>query len=288
MKKMISILTCSITILISPAFSQETEENSSDPFANDNDKVNVKKAKKPPEDRQGVTNLSHCYEVFSLPLAQAAFWQRQKLSDTELYKRMVDGLTNNTVIQENYTIMRLRSGEKSSSNAIVEYIYPTEYAPGKIPNSVGIAFTSPQTMENKANTTTKKAIPSTHAERLKNAPPLDSLSGIKTFSVPTSFETRHLGDSFEISSAINDSGTLVDLRIYAEHVKFVENTPWGQGQALVEQPEFETQSLKLGITAHVGRPVMLGTLNRTPDSKIDPNSANKVFYAFMTVSVAKP
>jgi len=68
----------------------------------------------------------------------------------------------------------------------------------------------------------------------------------------------------------------------------VENTPWGQGLGSVTMPEFERQSLQLGITAHIGRPVMLGTFNRTPDSKLDPDSANKVFYAFMTVSVAKP
>jgi len=138
-------------------------------------------------------------------------------------------LTNNTVIQENYTIMRLRSGEKSGSNAISEYIYPTEYEPGKIPSSVGIAFTSPMTTENKVtpkaqnnnNSTNKKGAASTHAEKLKNAPSLDSLSGLIIPETPTAFETRNIGTSVEISSAINNSGTLVDLRIYAEHVKLV-------------------------------------------------------------------
>ena len=225
-------------------------------------------------------NISLCYEVFSLSLSEAASLHRQNLSEVDLYKKMVVGLENKTITQETFTVLRSRSGEKTGTFAVTEYIYPTEFEPGKMPNSIGVAITTP--------TGKDQPTPLVDTTKLKNAPTLDSLPDLMTPAVGTAFETRYIGLNIEYEATVDAAGTLVDLRIYPEHVTFSGLTTWGQGVSLTQMPEFETQRLNTGITTHLGRPSLLGTLNRPPISKLDPDSANKVFYAFVTVSLIKP
>ena len=195
-----------------------------------------------------------------------------------MYKRQ--GLKGKIITQETLTVIRSRSGEKASSESITEFAYPTKFAPPELPNNVGVAITTPVGKD--------QPIPLADATKLKNAPSLDSLSGIKTPATPTRFETRNFGTIVEYQARLDAETNLVDLRISQELVTFSGYTKSGQGLSLTKMPEFETQSLFTAINAHVGQPFLLGTLNRPSISKLDPDSANKVFYAFVTVRLVKP
>ncbi len=224
-------------------------------------------------------SLSICYEVFSLPLAEAAELRRQRISDPELYQRMVDGLKNKTITQETFTVLRSRSGENTASRAISEYLYPTEFESAAIPNSVSVSFASPQVEG--------KPAPLVDTEKLKDAAPLNSVTGLHTSANPANFETRHTGATTQCEATILNK-LMVNLSMSNEHVELAGYTKWGQGASLVKKPLFETQKAHLHTTVRVDKPFLIGTMNRTPNSTLHPDSANKVLYAFVTISLAKP
>jgi hypothetical protein len=224
--------------------------------------------------------LSVCYEDFSLPLAAAAKLQRERLADSELYARLIAAVEKEMARQETFVMLRGRSGQKSTSESITEFIYPTEYIPANLPNSVGVAI-SPQ--EVKDATT-----PAIDPAKLKDAPPAASLAGLRTAATPSAFDTRNVGMVFEMEATLSEDGKIVDLRSVPEHVDLVERMAWGQDLSTAEMPIFESHRILSSTTVQIDRPHLLGTINRAPNSKLDPDSANRVWFAFVTVSLSKP
>ena len=225
-------------------------------------------------------NISICYETFSLPLAMAAKLQREQLSDSDLYTRIVTAVEKQTAHQETFTILRAKSGQKAISESISEQIYPTEYEPPELPNSLGVSIVPPAVKD------VPTPVPDT--EKLKDAPDLKSFDGVKTPATPTAFQTRNTGLTFEIEPTLAETGKIMDLRIVPGHVALVGHTASGQGLSTVEMPVFENQRLNTASTLHINQPFLLGTINRPPNSKLDPDSANRVWFAFVTGTLAKP
>ena len=225
-------------------------------------------------------NISICYETFSLPLAVAAKIQREQLSDSDLYARIAAAVEKQAARQETFTVLRARSGQRATTESISEQIYPTEYEPPELPNSVGVSIVPPPVKD------VPTPVPDT--EKLKDAPDLGSLEGIKTPATPTAFETRNTGVTFEIEPTLAETEKILDLRIAPGHVALVGHTTSGQGLSLIEMPVFENQSVNTSVTLHINQPFLVGTINRPPNSKMDPDSANRVWFAFVTGTLAKP
>ena len=78
---------------------------------------------------------------------------------------------------------------------------------------------------------------------------------------------------------------IIDLRIEPDAVFLAGNSEWGQELSKTEMPIFERQSLNTGATILPKRPYLLGTFNRPPSSKIASNSANRVWFAFVTARI---
>ncbi len=92
-----------------------------------------------------------------------------------------------------------RSGQRSTSESIEEFIYPTEYDPATIPEKV----------ESKDKEEADKS----------KVNPRDFAVG----PTPTAFETRNLGSMLEIEPTIDESGKLIDLRFIPEVVYHAGN-----------------------------------------------------------------
>ncbi len=225
-------------------------------------------------------NISICYETFSLPLAMAAKIQREQLSDSDLYTRILAAVEKQTARQETFTVLRSKSGQKAIAESISEQIYPTEYEPPELPNSVGVAIVPPAVKD------VPTPVPDT--EKLKDARDVGSYNGIQTPATPTSFQTRNIGVTFEIEPTLDETGKILDVSVFPGHVALVGHTAAGQGLSAIEMPVFETQSLHTASTLHINQPFLLGTVNRPPNSKVDPDSANRVWFAFVTGTLAKP
>jgi hypothetical protein len=198
-------------------------------------------------------NLSVVFETFSLPLAEAALLLREKPRDADLHARLVAGLAGQSVRQEGLTVIRTMEDSVARTAAVVEARAPTEYIAVWRP---GTSSGPPQPGE----------FPS---------------SLIPVFG--EAFETRQVG--FELAlEAGSEADDRLSLRIAPKWNRRAGRSFHGRGTARVAMPEFETQRMEAIIQAKAGKPSLLGSFNRTPESKIAPLAPTRVWFAFITVT----
>jgi hypothetical protein len=227
-------------------------------------------------------NLSLRFEDFSLDLAAAAELQRADLGDEELYRRLLAMVAKKEARQESMTVIRARSGNKALAESILETIYATEYEPPELPNTVGVSISPPKPADVPAPDT----VPET--DKLEQAVDASQLGDLRTPATPTSFETRNSGRTVEIEPTASADWQSIDLRFACDLVRHVGTSKHGQGLSVIEMPEFETQRNTTSVTITPGKPFLCGTVNRPPNSKVDADAANRIWFAFVTASYAKP
>ena len=225
-------------------------------------------------------NISICYETFSAPVALAVRIQREGKGGSELYARLSSGSEKDGVRQESFDIVRCRSGNKANLASITEEIYPTEFEGSSMPATVGIAVPSADSGDTPAPATNLSG----------GAPATDGPGVLPSPATPTSFDTRDVGKSLEVQATIGEdpSDPLVDLRFNPEHVSFVGREVWGQGVSTAEMPVFESQRTHTSMVVRKNHTTFMGTISRPPVSQADPDSANRVWFAFVTVKVVQP
>ena len=148
-----------------------------------------------------------------------------------------------------------RSGEKATIEVIREFIYPTEYEPPELPNTVG--------------TTTAGGGATTGAAIFPVTP-----------ATPTAFETRNTGVTLEIEPTIGENNYAIDLRFAPELVEFEGFINYGSpiqspatdalGNAIsvtitenrIEMPVFSTRRVTTALTIYDGYTVAVGGLMR--------------------------
>ena len=226
-------------------------------------------------------SMTVLFEMFSLPLQEAAQLIRSDKTDTQIYESLVKSSK-----QEAFVLMRGRSGDKFMTEAVHEHIYPTTYEPPELPETLGVQIVSAKVLKNEEEGVTevnKPEVPET--EKLSKAPSPELLSQIATPATPSAFETRNTGLMVEIEPIVRNDKKTVEVRIMPSFVHLLGTTTSGQGLAEAKMPHFETQRLKTAYTARVGRPYLLGTMNRSPFSKLE--GADKIWFAMVTVKPVK-
>lgn len=98
-----------------------------------------------------------------------------------------------------------RSGQQAIIESTRDFIYPTEYEPPELPNSIGSALT--------LDTFTGQAF--------------SSLSFVATPSHPTAFETRKLGTVFEVQPSVSADRSYVDLAFNFQMDEFLGFVNYG-------------------------------------------------------------
>lgn len=226
------------------------------------------------EDSESSTpvNLSVCYENFSLPLAQAAALQREGLTGAQLYAKVIAAVGEDSVRQETFCLMVVKSNQKSSNEIGSELIYPTEFEPGKLSDAVttGVLGTNKD-----GNSTPAGPLPVPGPVAIARTP-----------ATPTTFETRNVGFTFEIVPTLVNHRD-IGLISVVEHVDLAGRSSWGQEFSLAEMPNFEVRRINTAVMLKVNEPFLLGTINRPPDSALDSDSANRAWFAFVTAKLAK-
>ena len=109
-----------------------------------------------------------------------------------------------------------RSGQKAKIEVIREFIYPTEYEPPEIPDSVGAVQQSNNPLGGGGGTTFVPITPAT----------------------PTAFETRDTGVILEIEPTIGENDFMIDLRFLPEIVEFEGFINYGSPIMMPAQPGF--------------------------------------------------
>jgi hypothetical protein len=195
------------------------------------------------------TNISLAYEAFSLPIAKAGELQRKGLTDEELYKEVVA-----TGKLERLLVVRTISNQRMVLQSQAEYKFPTE-------------FTQPGT-------------PCIIPER-GNEPKMPLPIS------PTAFEKRDVGDSMEGEPTLSPDAKSVEFQFSVAHEAFAKRKKWGQGLAELEQPQFEVQKISSNITASVGAPRLIGTLNPPFGNGLSARTEQNVWFCFITATVVQ-
>ncbi len=151
-----------------------------------------------------------------------------------------------------------RSGEEATIEIIREFIYPTEYEPPELPNTVGTTGTIAGGVLGGGGSTGFPVTPAT----------------------PTAFETRNTGVTLQINPTLGGDGYTIDLRFAPEIVEFEgfinygspieapSTTVGGVATSItitenrIEMPVFATRSVNTGITIFDGHTVSVGGLIR--------------------------
>jgi general secretion pathway protein D len=159
-----------------------------------------------------------------------------------------------------------RSGETATIEIIREFIYPTEYEPPELPNSVG-------------------------ATGGLGGGGIDGGGGAGIFPVtpatPTAFETRNTGVTLEIQPTIGANNLVIDLRFAPEIVEFEGFINYGSpitsptSDALgnpaqvvitenrIEMPVFASRRVNTGLTIYDGHTVAVGGLMREDVQRVE-------------------
>ncbi|MGJ8643966.1 MAG: Amuc_1098 family type IV pilus outer membrane protein [Luteolibacter sp.] len=150
-----------------------------------------------------------------------------------------------------------RSGQKATIEVIREFIYPEEYEPPELPNSVGA------TGNNGVGLTTSS-----------------SSSFPVTPATPTAFTMKKTGVTLEIEPTIGENDFVIDLRFLPEIVEFEGFINYGSpiqspstdifGNAVnavitenrIEMPVFSKRSVNTSLTIYDGYTVAVGGLMR--------------------------
>jgi hypothetical protein len=231
--------------------------------------------------------LSIRHEEFSLDLATAAALQRKYLGDAALYQEMLDMVAKGTAKQESMTIVRALPGQKAVGESISELMYPTEWEPAEIPNTVGVRIEPPSPPRNPDGS--QPSAPSVVPDlgELNQAPQPSQLGMLIVPATGTAFETRNTGRTLEAESTALPTGE-ISVRIICEHVVLAGNSKFGQGASELTMPDFETRRISTEMVLSPGRPAMAGTVNRPPNSKVDADAAGRIWFAFVTAHVVEP
>lgn len=137
-------------------------------------------------------------------------------------------------------ICTARSGEKATTESISEYIYPTEYEKGQVPNSVSISV-------NGATTTVEDG---------KTTGPLE-IGKLVSPPTPSGFETRNLGSTLEIEPTLGGNNRIIDLR-------FAPDCVWHTGDTY-----FMEEKDSLGNVTKIQMPVMYSIRTTTALTLLD-------------------
>ena len=207
------------------------------------------------EVQQAPPSLSMTYEVYSLPLTEAAALLRKGLPGQELHRDLVERATKNQAKQEALMMVRGLSGQRMMAESISELIQPTAYDAG-VSGSPGTP-----------------SVPATHA-----APP-----------AATAYETRNCGITLEVEPTLSTNQQIATVRLMPDHTSRQRLAKWGQGISEIEMPIYMVQKIHTAATTQVGSPCFLGTISPPPSSPSKPeeNSAKRIWFAFITVDLAK-
>jgi hypothetical protein len=157
-----------------------------------------------------------------------------------------------------------RSGQKATSGAVREYIYPTEYEPAELPSTIRIDDSGEQLASDGTD--------------------------FATGPTPTAFETRNLGSMFEITPILGANDRLIDLEFAPEIVYHVENETWSEwkdkrGDASVRMPVFYVLRINTDVTLVAGQTLLVGAVSPKNEEGV-PDMDRKVMI-FVRADVLK-
>lgn len=184
-------------------------------------------------------------EVPHTTLTRLLLDPRTSANDTHLRKELQNLTEKGEATVVETMLVVARSGQKSTTESIKEFIYPTEYEPAELPNEIHI------TQDGEKITPDVKD----HA----------------TGPTPTAFETRNLGSTLEVEPTMDETENIIDLRLSPEIVYHTGNETWAEwkgrhGDASIRMPNMFSARLNTSVTTFNGQTLFTAALSpKGPD-----------------------
>lgn len=216
--------------------------------------------------------LIHTIEYIELPLTEIPrlLFDENLIADSVKLRAALDVMLKNGKAKMYDVIATVgTSSIKCNSESIEEMIYPTEYEPAEIPNSVQLP---------KDEVITDKT--------------LSAIDALKTQPNPTAFEPRNVGNTFEAESYLSNDEAYVTSKIIPEFVKFCgwakfnEETDLRGNHSDIRMPRFNVMRLSSEVNIPLGKPQFLG-IHSAP-SQEGPPDPNRKIIAMMRCHLIKP
>lgn len=143
-----------------------------------------------------------------------------------------------------------RSGQRAKAESVNEFIYPTEYDPPEIPNTVTLK---------------------------------DGAESPISAATPTAFETRNLGTTMEVDPVLGADNFTIDRNLSPENVQLEGIEQWHRTATdprfQTHMPTFYTMKISTQVTTQHGRYTFLGTTR--PLKGADPDRKNPIVLQFV-------
>jgi hypothetical protein len=194
------------------------------------------------------------YEVTTLELAEIMSEPKTSGDDTKLRTELLTkAKAGKASLLESQTVI-CHSGERSTTESITEYIYPTEYETSQ------------------PNEDEKKQVHS-------------------SIVIPTAFETRNLGSTFEVEPILGEDGKTIDIIIKPEIAYLVGETIWGQGpksDVLFKMPTFYTLRQNTSLTLTSGKFQFTAALTPKDDKGVSDTTKKVLVLLKADIVVIEP
>lgn len=202
-----------------------------------------------------------CVELSHEEMTRLLFLRDQSMADaTELRKDLQEMVAKGKAKVVDTMLVVVRSGQKTTSIAAQEYIYPTAYEPCTVPNS-------PSLPEKKI---TEKDV---HVLEWLRTPPM-----------PSSFEPREVGNSLEVEALLGYENRHIDLKFTWEIVDHHGEKSWmSYSDSLkniykIEMPIFYAKRIRSAITCIASQYSLVGVVDpQDAAGKRDPSRKWMVF-----------
>ncbi len=172
-------------------------------------------------------------------LTELMFGAKPAANDTELRGQVAQLVKDGKAKVMETLLCTGRSGQKSTTESLEEFIYPTEYEPAEF------------YQDGKDPSKTVPGDPGKH----------DAIG-----PTPTAFDTRNLGSTMEIEPTVSKDGSRIDLRLIPEIVYHVGNTTWAEwkdehGSSPVQMPIMYALRLNTSVILTNGKPMLAAALS---------------------------
>ncbi|MGJ8725818.1 MAG: hypothetical protein ACSHYB_14765 [Roseibacillus sp.] len=181
---------------------------------------------------------------------------RKSANDGDLREAVGKLITAGTAKHYDTQLVIARSGETATAEAILEYIYPTEYDP------FGATSGKTSSESSEKNSPTPSVI----------VPP-----------TPTAFETRNTGGTLEVQPTIGANNHIIDLRFAPEIVEHVKNELWGEwkgpdGEVPIQMPSFFSSRSNSGLTMIDGQYSLAATASMLGEDQKPDHQRKLLFF----------
>ena len=175
-------------------------------------------------------------------LTELMFGPKVPANDGELRQQVAQLIKDGKATILETLLCTSRSGQKATSESVEEFIYPTEYEPAELPNTVHIK------------------------DKEEGDQPTGPRRDLATGPTPTAFDTRNIGSTLKIEPTLGSDGKLIDLRLVPEIVYHVGNRVWAEwkgehGNSPIQMPTFYSLRINTGLFLTDGKTMLAAALS---------------------------